>query len=171
MPSCAAARQTPLCLHVPTFRGGHNVDSHQRRRKYPACKLRPLSTNGVRGLITGVAALLIITPCAAHHSYAMWDKQRTVTLHGEVKEFQWTNPHCFIQVLVPGHSPATEWSIELGSPGEEYRQGHRPGMFKPGDKVTLVINPARDGTSTGSFVSAVGSNGESITHAFPGRSK
>jgi len=107
-------------------------------------------------------ALLSFTalPLAAHHSGAMFDEKTSVTLSGTVKEFQWTNPHCWIQVLVPGSSETVEWSVEMGAPFELFRTGLRPRTIKPGDKITVVVHPMRDGTRAGLFVSAAGPDGK-----------
>jgi Family of unknown function (DUF6152) len=116
--------------------------------------------------LAGVLALLIALPCSAHHSYSMFDGSRTVTLEGTVREFQWTNPHCFIQLLVASPDartqPPVEWSIELVDPGALYRAGARPTTFRAGDRVTVVIHPLRDGTHGGFFVSAADSTGRTL---------
>ena len=106
------------------------------------------------------ASLVAAVPALAHHSFAMFDMRQTLTLQGTVKEFQWTNPHCFVQLLVPTPDSMQEWSVELHSPGDMYRHGWRPGTFKPGDKVTLMVHPDRDGTKGGLFVSAIAANGQ-----------
>lgn len=117
--------------------------------------------------IVGAAALFVAVPCMAHHSMAMFDPTKTLTLHGTIKEFQWTNPHCFIQLLVPKVTPAgpgstTEWSIELNSPLASYRLGFRPRMLKPGDQVTIVISPVKDGSAGGQFISATDATGRRL---------
>jgi hypothetical protein len=109
-----------------------------------------------------VAALAFAGTCDAHHSFAMFDRTKTVTLQGTVKEFQWTNPHCFIQLLVPSPDGPEEWSIEMHSPGAIYRRGWRPGTLKGGEKVTIVIHPVRDGTRGGQIVSATDSSGRTL---------
>jgi phage-related protein len=126
--------------------------------------------NGIeylRRLMAGTAAVLITAPCAAHHSFAMFDLSRSITLHGTVKELQWTNPHCFLQLLVQARGTTAEWSLEMHSPAAMYRAGLRPGSFKPGDKVTVVINPLKDGASGGQFVSAIDASG--TAPLMPGR--
>ncbi|HEY6456789.1 MAG TPA: DUF6152 family protein [Steroidobacteraceae bacterium] len=115
----------------------------------------------------GMSGLLMALPAAAHHSFAMFELTRSVQLKGTVKEVQWTNPHCFIQVLVPAPSGPAQWSIEMHSPLDMYRAGWRPRSFKPGDKVTVVINPLRDGTLGGRLVSAVTPDGRSLTDMRP----
>jgi hypothetical protein len=104
----------------------------------------------------------MLTPSAAlaHHSFAMFDQSKTVTLQGTVKDFRWTNPHVFIQLLVKNDSGADEeWSIEMTSPEHLVRVGWRPGTLKPGDKVTLNIHPMRDGVKGGQYLSGTGPNG------------
>ena len=86
----------------------------------------------------------IALPVLAHHSFAMFDQAKEVTLVGTVKEFQWTNPHAFIHVEVAQGAEAGVWDIELNSPNNLKRQGWKPTSVKPGDKVTLLANPLRD---------------------------
>jgi hypothetical protein len=111
------------------------------------------------------AALLAGTAvCAfAHHSFAMFDRDKEVTLVGTVREFQWTNPHAFIEMDVPNSSGVAEkWSIELNSPNNLTRQGWKSSMLKPGDKISLTMNPLRDGKKGGLFVSVVLPDGKVI---------
>jgi len=101
-------------------------------------------------------------PALAHHSFAMFDNQKTVTLEGTVKEFQWTNPHTWIQIVVKDPSGKdVEWSVEGGSPNGLSRQGWKRQSLKPGDKASVVIHPLKDGTNGGSLVSAT-VNGQPI---------
>jgi hypothetical protein len=90
---------------------------------------------------------------AAHHSFAAFDRERNVILTGTVKEFQWTNPHAWIQVLVPAGEQQQEWSIEAGSPNMMTRQGWKSRTLKPGDKIALVMHPMLSGAPVGSLVS------------------
>ena len=84
----------------------------------------------------------------AHHSFAMFDQTKQVTVNGTVKEFQWTNPHAFIELM---DTSGKVWSVELNSPNNLIRQGWKRTAMKPGDKVTVVLNPLRDGTLGGLF--------------------
>ena len=107
-------------------------------------------------------------PALAHHSFAMFDRAHVVTLVGSVKEFQWTNPHSWIQIEAPDNKGVVrEWSIESLSTGTLSRQGWRPGTFKPGDKVTLRIFPMKDGSAGGSFVGAILANGQTLGNMGP----
>jgi len=102
----------------------------------------------------GATVLLACNVALAHHSFAMFDQSKDVTLKGVVTEFQWTNPHAFIHIDVPDASGGkASWQVELNSPNNLRRQGWRSTSVKAGDAVTLVIKPLRDGTKGGLFVS------------------
>jgi hypothetical protein len=89
--------------------------------------------------------LLAAASAGAHHSFAMFDQTERVTLKGTVTEFQWTNPHAFIQLSVPNAAGVQEvWSIELNSPNNLKRQGWKATSLKGGDVVTLQTYPLRD---------------------------
>jgi hypothetical protein len=100
-----------------------------------------------------LAALATALPAAAHHSFAMFDLSKTVTVKGTVTEFRWTNPHVALLVKLdplPGASPEV-WSMELGSPSILTHGGWTTHTFKPGDRIELVFNPLRDGGHAGTF--------------------
>ena len=100
-----------------------------------------------------VAALALAAPAFGHHSFAMFDSDKTVELEGTVKEFQWTNPHSWLQVLVvDGAGQEIEWSLELGSPAQIARRGWRPRTVSPGDTVSVALNPLFNGEPIGSLV-------------------
>jgi len=117
-------------------------------------------------LLTGMFAVFASGSAFAHHSHAMFDSQKQVTLVGTVKEFQWINPHCWLQLLVPNpddpNAAPVEWGLEMGAPLELYRHGWKPEIVKPGDKITVVINPLRDGRPGGQIVYALGPDGKPI---------
>jgi hypothetical protein len=107
-----------------------------------------------------VATLFLSVPVIAHHSFAMFDQKKLVTLKGTVSEFQWTNPHAFIHIDVPdGSGGKLQWQVELNSPNNLKRQGWKSTSVKAGDEVTLVLNPLRDGKRGGLFVSVTLSDG------------
>ena len=105
--------------------------------------------------LAGVAALALAGPALAHHSFAMLDATKTVEMTGTVKEFQWTNPHSWLQVVVTDETGKdVEWSLEMGSPGALARSGWRPRTVAPGDAVTVTLHPLKDGSSGGQFLTA-----------------
>jgi hypothetical protein len=103
--------------------------------------------------VAGALALLPLSaPALAHHSFAMFDQAKSVTLKGNVVEFQWTNPHAWIEIDVPAEQGGKErWGVELNSPNNLSRQGWRRSTLKPGDAVTITINPLRNGKKGGLF--------------------
>jgi hypothetical protein len=108
-----------------------------------------------RILALAAAAMAGATPVSAHHSFALFDAQKSMTLEGRVKQFQWTNPHTWIQLMVVDSSgKEAEWSIEASSAITMSRQGWTRAALKPGDHVVVVIHPLKDGTRGGSLVSA-----------------
>lgn len=109
-----------------------------------------------RMALVALAAALFSAQAGAHHSFAMFDQTKAVTLKGKVVEFQWTNPHAFIELAVPGEGGATDrWSLELNSPNNLTRQGWRRSSLKPGDTVSVTLNPLRNGKKGGLFKSVV----------------
>ncbi len=108
------------------------------------------------------AAVLTASPALAHHSFAMFDMTKNITVEGTAKEFQWTNPHSWLQVVVPDASGKdVEWSIELGGPANLFHEGWTRNSIKPGDKVSMVIHPLRDGTAGGALIS-ISVNGQKM---------
>ena len=102
--------------------------------------------------IAAFAALSLLTapPAQAHHSYQMFDLAHQVKVEGTVKEFQWTNPHAFVQLMVKGEDgQLAEWSFETPAPGSLRRKGWRFNTIKPGDKVMITMSPLKSGNHGG----------------------
>jgi hypothetical protein len=99
-------------------------------------------------------AALTAAPAFAHHSFAMFDREKNTTVEGTIKEFQWTNPHCWVQLVVrdPATGKEVEWSLEGNGPNGLSRRGWTRTSLKPGDKAVVVIHPMRDGTLGGQLV-------------------
>jgi hypothetical protein len=113
---------------------------------------RPLKIMAVLGaMLIGAGG----APALAHHSFAMFDNTKDVVLDGTVKEFQWTNPHTWVELTVIEGGKPVVYSIEGGSPNSlSRRNGWTRTSLKPGDKVKLKMHPMKDGSKGGSFVSA-----------------
>ena len=114
-----------------------------------------------------IMAALLTCSCVevalAHHSFAAFDTTRQVTLTGVVKEFQWTNPHCWLHLTVTnGDGQAEEWQLEALSPNVLGRLGWKKNSVKPGDKVTVLVNPTRDGSHGGALISLTDASGNKI---------
>ena len=103
-----------------------------------------------------VAALCTAGGAVAHHSYAAFDRTKTVTVNGVVEEIEWTNPHIWVFVQAPGpDGKVARWAIEGDGPGGMTRAGWKRTAAKPGDKITLTINPMITGQLGGHYVTAV----------------
>jgi hypothetical protein len=98
----------------------------------------------------------------------MFDTARQVTLAGAVTSFEWTNPHTYIELDVPGENGVKHWSIELGSPSILRNSGWKHTSLKTGDKVTLIVNPLKNGTPGGLLLSAQLPDGSKLGNG-PGR--
>lgn len=110
-----------------------------------------------------IAAASFAAPAFAHHSFAMFDPSKTVTLDGTVREFEWTNPHSWIHVVAADASGRQlEWSIEMGSPAQIAQRGFKADIVKPGDKVTVTLHPLKDGSRGGEFLSVKLPNGQTL---------
>ena len=102
-------------------------------------------------------------PAQAHHSMAMFDQTKTVTISGTVKQFQWTNPHCYIQLLAKdAKGVEKEWSLEMGAPMYLYAKGWRPSSLKAGTQISVTINPLRNGEPGGIVLTASTADGKQI---------
>jgi len=111
----------------------------------------------------GIAVAICAVPAFAHHSFAMFEGEKTVTLTGTVKAFQWIYPHSWILLMVPNSEGQLEqWPIEMGSPGGLAKEGWLPKTLTPGMQVTAVIHPLKDGTHGGQYLSVTLSDGRTL---------
>jgi hypothetical protein len=94
--------------------------------------------------IAAVSAVLFSMPASGHHSHAMYDSAQTVVIKGTVKSFDWTNPHCWLYVVVADETgTAREWSLEMGSTAGLVKEGWRPKTVAPGDTVSVALHPVK----------------------------
>jgi hypothetical protein len=103
-----------------------------------------------------IASLIACLPLAAfaHHSGAMYDSSKTVTVSGKITEFLWRNPHSSFAVEVINAEGKPEiWAVEMNAPANLIPLGWKRTTLKPGDKVTVTVRPMRNGTPGGSYVS------------------
>lgn len=99
----------------------------------------------------------------AHHSAAMFDEKKTVTVEGEVKEFQLTNPHSWLLVDVKDKAgKVTTWGFEAEGPSTLARAGIKPSDLRPGTRLTITGNPMKDGRPAAIWVSAVRADGKAF---------
>ena len=117
--------------------------------------------------LTAIAVAACTASALAHHSFAMFDQQQTVTVKGTVKEFEWVNPHSWLRIMVDDEKtgkPAL-WAVELSSPGRLITMGMRADSVKAGDAVSVTFHPMKDGTRGGQFIQAVLADGKKVLRA------
>jgi hypothetical protein len=125
-------------------------------------------------LLTGLG---LTTSAFAHHSMNGFDRAKTITITGTVKQFKWANPHSWIEVEIVNSKGATEiWNLEMTAPGILARAGWKSTMLKPGDKATFGVHPMVNGDVGGQFVSVTFADGLTLTErgqqtAAPGAAK
>jgi hypothetical protein len=120
----------------------------------------------MRKLLSAVCLLALLTaiPAAAHHSMAGFDRTKTVSLVGTVKQFKWANPHSWIEMEVPdSKGGVATWNVEMTSPAVLIRAGWKSSLLKPGDKVTVMAHPQQSGEPGGIFVSVTLGDGRTLT--------
>ena len=103
-------------------------------------------------LLAGSAFLAMGAAASAHHSFAMFDAQHPKEISGTVKEFRFVSPHTILIVTVKGEDGVEkDWILEGGAPGLQVREGLTSKSLKPGDEVTVTINPLHSGAEGGSY--------------------
>ena len=121
----------------------------------------------MRTLTLRIVAVILVAAGArdalAHHSFAPFNMESEKTLSGTIKKFDWTNPHTWIWLDVTNDKGTVEtWGIEGMSPNYLGRRGWTKNSLKPGDKVSIVVRPMRDGSPGGMFVRATLANGREL---------
>jgi len=105
-----------------------------------------------RFTMIAIALWMVFGLAFAHHSFAMFDMSKTLTLAGTVTNFEWTNPHTWLWLQVPdGKGGAQLWGLEGQAPGELTRHGWSRHSVTVGDKISVQIHPLKDGELGGSF--------------------
>ena len=112
-------------------------------------------------LLSFGAMVAMAVPSLAHHSGAMFEKKKTITVEGVVKEFQYTNPHSWLLVNVKNKDGSvTTWGFEAEGPSTLQRAGIRLTDFMPGTKLKITGHPMKDGAPAAAWVDAVRADGK-----------
>ena len=116
----------------------------------------------MKSLSVVLFVMMAAVPVLAHHGGAGYD-DKTVVLTGTVKQFQFTNPHSWIQVDVKDQTgKVVEWSLEWGSPNSLTREGVHPSTFPVGAKASFKVHPVKSGSPVGSFMAAKFDDGTTV---------
>jgi hypothetical protein len=118
-----------------------------------------------------VASVCLALPALAHHSFSMFDHDKTLKMTGTLKEFEWTNPHAWLHIMAMDEKTGkpVEWSFEMGSVGQISAQGWKPDSVKPGDTISVEMHPLKDGSHGGQYIAATLADGHSFRNAQDGR--
>lgn len=116
----------------------------------------------MKALVLAGMAVAMSAPAFAHHSFAMFDRDKNITMNGTVKEFEWTNPHVWIHVLVEDQGKPVVWSFEMQAINANAALGWRADSVKPGDKVSVDFHPLKDGSRGGQLVAATLADGKRL---------
>ena len=126
-------------------------------------------TPSLRRLAVPLAAALLASPALAHHSFAMFDNSRSITIHGKVTQYQFTNPHSYLDIdadhAVGEGAKPQHYTLEMTSPNMLVRGGWNSRTVHAGDMVTAVVAPLRDGRPGGLLLELTLPTGK---HMLPG---
>lgn len=110
--------------------------------------------------VASAGLLLLSVPLIAHHGAASFDIAAEITLKGTVTEWTWFNPHCFLKFDVKGEDGTSKsWAVEAGNPTDMTKRGWARTSFKPGDEVTVTLQPVKTGAPVGRIRAVVLADG------------
>jgi len=116
--------------------------------------------------------VMSVAASMAHHSPVVFDRTKEVKLVGAVKEFRWSNPHSFIELDVKNEKGVTEtWAVEMNPTSYLVKAGWTSKTVKPGDVITVLVNPLRTNETVGKFVSITLADGKKLTENPPSAPK
>jgi len=125
--------------------------------------------NRVLAFLAAAAGVLIsFVPLSAHHGSAAFETGKSVVMKGAVTRWFWANPHCFLSYYVKDESGnITHWVAETSNPPDMINRGWSKGTFKPGDEVTVTVEPVKNGRPAGRLLQVVLPNGKTLHSASP----
>ena len=126
----------------------------------------------VMSIASFVAAVLLFNAGsgAAHHSGEMFEREKTITVEGVVKEFQYVNPHSWLIVDITSEDGSTEtWGFEAEGPTILVRGGVFKNDLQAGDRITITARPMRDGRPAGAWSEVIKEDGMVLNWGTPGR--
>jgi hypothetical protein len=113
--------------------------------------------------LTTAGVLLVSVPLIAHHGAANFDTGKVITLTGTVTEWVWSNPHCFLKFDAKDDTGTVRnWVTETQNPVGMTTRGWSRRSFKPGDKVTVTVEPVKGGQPVGKVLNVILPNGEKL---------
>ena len=125
--------------------------------------------NRTRIAVIAVALMGIAAPAVAHHSFAMFDPEKAVVLKGTVKDFEWQNPHVWLEMMVVDQATGkpVKYSLEMGSVARSTYDGWKKDTVRPGDSITATMHPLKDGSRGGMYLSVELPSGQKFGRTGP----
>ena len=121
--------------------------------------------NKVMALFATVGLLVLSVPASAHHGSAAFDTGKQVVMKGTVTRWFWANPHCFLQFDAKDDSGSVvHWVAETSNPPDMINRGWSKETFKPGDEVTVTVEPVKNGKPAGRVLQVVLPNGKTLSY-------
>lgn len=120
-------------------------------------------------ILNGISTMVLLPSLAlAHHSAAMFDMEKEVTINGTVKDFQYTNPHSWLIVVARGSDGKdVEWSFETEGPSSLLRAGIKKSSVQVGDKISMTTHPMKDGRPAGQWLKLTKADGTVLAPRSP----
>jgi hypothetical protein len=116
---------------------------------------------------SAVAAFAVSAPLSAHHGNAAFDSGTKVTMKATVTEWFWANPHCFLKFDVKDDSGnVAHWTAETNNAPDMMERGWTKQSFKPGDEITVTVEPVKNGKPVGRVIEVVLPNGQTLGMAY-----
>ena len=123
-----------------------------------------MRNGSVRVLALAIGFLIVSVPLFAHHSNAVFDPRKRVTVTGIVTEWFWANPHCLLSLDVKdANGQIVHWVAETQAPPNMIPFGWSRQSFKPGEQVTIMMEPARRGQPVGRLLRVVFADGRTLS--------
>ena len=121
------------------------------------------------GALLGLGLLLIAVPLFAHHGNSNFDIDKKLTLKATVTEWVWANPHCWLKFdATDDKGTVVHWIAETSNPADMTNLGWSKQVFKPGDRVTVTLQPVKNGQPIGRVMQVVLANGQTLGTRIPG---
>ena len=111
--------------------------------------------------------LMLSVPLFAHHGNAALEVGKKVTIKGTVTEWLWANPHCWLKVDVKDDSgKVVNWVGETNNAADMIEKGWSKNTLKPGDEVSVTLEPVKNGKPAGKVLEVVLPNGQTLGMAY-----
>lgn len=115
------------------------------------------------GVMLSFGVLCLSGSLVAHHGSASFDTEKELTLKGTVTEWLWANPHCFLKIDAKDETGAVRnWNLEMGNPTDMSQRGFSRRTFKPGDEITVTLQPVKNGQPVGRIRYVILPNGQKL---------